>query len=78
MPRRPPVQPPLYDKDYVRRISLDVYRKGFTEDELHKIDHDPKKGHEWFYRNSKAYNKLTRQYLDTINALGLQQRKEKV
>ena len=65
---------PVYDREYVESISLAVYRSGFTQEEIEKIESDPKRGPKWFEANARAYDRLTRKYLDAINAIGLKQR----
>ena len=65
---------PVYDREYIESISLAVYRSGFTQEEIEKIESDPKRGPKWFEGNARAYDRLTRKYLDAINAIGLQQR----
>ena len=68
---------PVYDQQYVDSISLAVYRSGFTQEEIEKIESDPLRGPKWLKGGARAYDRLTRKYLDTINAIGLQQRSVK-
>jgi len=71
-PKRLPV--PTYDPGYVRAVSTAAYRSRFSEFDRERILADPKRGEDFFVKNSAAFDAITRSVLDAVNGLGLRKR----